>query len=52
MSQQSKYDFKEKYPYIIAGTIEPKRIKDTLTKLNDLFAVCQRFRIRVRHIMT
>ena len=41
---------KEKYPYIRVGTLEPMRIKDILNKKNSVFAVRQRFRIRVRHI--
>ena len=45
-------DFKEKYPYVHVGTLEPMFIKDISTK-NSLFAVLrQYFRIRVRHIMT
>ena len=32
MPQTSNQDFKEKYPYIQAGTIEPIRIKDILIK--------------------
>ena len=26
MPQKSNYDFKEKYPYVPVGTLEPKRI--------------------------
>ena len=32
MPQTSNHDFKEKCPYINAGTIEPMPIKDILTK--------------------
>ena len=28
MPQESNHDFKEKYPYIQAGTLEPRLIKD------------------------
>ena len=38
MPQKSIHDFKEKYPYIRAGTLELVRIKDMLTK-NRFFAV-------------
>ena len=31
-AQKSKLDFKEKYSYILAGTIKPMCIKDILTK--------------------
>ena len=49
--QTSNNDFKEKYPYVRVGTLKPIRIKDILTK-TDVFTICQRFRIQVRHIMT
>ena len=32
MPQKSNHDFKEKHPNIWAGTLEPMRIKDVLTK--------------------
>ena len=32
MPQKSNNGFKEKYPYIWAGTLEPMLIKDILTK--------------------
>ena len=47
---RNNHYFKEKYPHKRAGTLESMRIKDILTK-NQLFAVRQRFRIRVRHMM-
>ena len=49
MPQKSNHDFKEKCPYMHAGKSEPMRIKEILTKN---ITVRQRFRIRVRHIMT
>ena len=52
MPQKSNYDFTVKYHYIRAGTIEPIRIKDILTKNQGIFPARQRFRIQVRHIMT
>ena len=51
MPQKRNQDFMERYLNIKAGTYKPMRIKDILTK-NRFFAVRQRFRIRVRHIMT
>ena len=30
--KKSNHDFKEKYPYVWVGTLEPMRIKDILTK--------------------
>ena len=38
MPQKSNHDFKEKYPYIRAGKLEPLRITDILTKKTDFFA--------------
>ena len=32
MPQKSNHDFKETYPYIRVGPLEPMRIKDILTK--------------------
>ena len=32
MHQKSNHDFKEKYPYIRAGKLEPMHKKDILTK--------------------
>ena len=49
MPHKSDHDFKEKYLYIRAGTIEPMSIKDRLTK-NRFFTACERFRIRLRHM--
>ena len=51
MPQKSNHDFKEKYHYVLEGTIEPMLIIDILTKFR-FFDVRQRFRIRVGHIMT
>ena len=51
MFKKSNNDSKEKYPYVHAGTIEPMRIKDILTN-PEFFAIHQRFRIQVIHIMT
>ena len=51
MLKKSNHDFQEKYPYIGVGTIEPVRITDILVKIT-FFAVRQRFRIQIRHIMT
>ena len=42
MPQKGNNDFKEKYPYIRAGTGGRMRIKDILTKI-DFFAVRQSF---------
>ena len=42
MPQKQNHGFQEKYPYIRAGTLEPMRMKDILTKNS-----C--FRIRKRH---
>ena len=36
MLKKSNHDFKEKYPYVSAGTIEPMNIKDK-TSLQKLF---------------
>ena len=41
----------EKCTYINAGTIEPMHIKDLLTN-NWVFAVRQRFKMRIRHMVT
>ena len=38
MPQMSNHDFKEKYYYVDAGTIEPIHIKDIMTKTR-LFVV-------------
>ena len=40
---KNNHDFKEKYPYVRAGTLEPMRIKEILTK-NSFFVVRQRFK--------
>ena len=51
MAQKSNHDFKEKYPYVRVGTLEPMRVKDILKK-NSCFIRTPGFRIRVRHLMT
>ena len=51
MSQKRNQDFTERYPNIKAGTYKPMHIIDIMTK-KSFFAVRQRFRIRLRHIMT
>ena len=53
MPQKSNHDFKEKYPYVRAGTFEPMCIEDILTRSRFFFfAVRQRFSIREKHTMT
>ena len=52
MIKKSNNYFKEKYSYKWAGTLEPLRIKDILTKIGFFIAARQRFRILVRQIMT
>ena len=37
MPQESNHDFKEKYPYIRVGTLEPMHIKEILTKTSCFF---------------
>ena len=48
MPQKRNQDFHKKCSYIREGTLEPMRI----TNINRFFAVHQRFRIRVRLMMT
>ena len=51
MPYKSNHDFKGKCPYIHVGTIEPMCINHIMTE-SRVFAEHQRFKIRVRHIMT
>ena len=41
MTQKRNNDFKEKYPYILVGKLEPMRIEDILTR-TCFFAVCHK----------
>ena len=43
MPQKSNHDFKEKYPYIRVGTLEPLRIKAILTQKNSCFLTSDSF---------